>query len=110
MLDWPCRTTTKAASSGPIAEPALPPTWNTDCAIPCRPPDAMRATREDSGWNTADPRPISPAASRIIGKLPATDSSSRPASVEPMPAASENGMGRRSVINPTTGCNSDAVR
>ena len=42
-------TTTNAASSGPIDEPRLPPTWNTDCASPCRPPDAMRATRDDSG-------------------------------------------------------------
>ena len=44
-----------AASSGPSAEPTLPPTWNSDCARPCRPPDAMRATREDSGWNTDEP-------------------------------------------------------
>ena len=47
----------KAASSGPSAEPALPPTWKNDWARPCRPPDAMRATRDDSGWNTADPMP-----------------------------------------------------
>ena len=37
--------------------PVLPPTWNTDCARPWRPPDAMRATRLDSGWNTDDPMP-----------------------------------------------------
>ncbi len=53
----------KAASSGPIAVPKLPPTWNTDCARPCRPPEASRATREDSGWNTEEPMPISAAAS-----------------------------------------------
>ena len=35
----------------------LPPTWNTDCAKPYRPPEARRATRDDSGWNTAEPSP-----------------------------------------------------
>ena len=39
----------KAASSGPSALPTLPPTWKTDWAKPWRPPDAMRATREDFG-------------------------------------------------------------
>src|SRR4051812_13432233 len=66
-LPWPRGTTMKAASSGPIAEPALPPTWNSDWARPCRPPDAIRATRDASGWNTDEPRPTSAAASRIIG-------------------------------------------
>ena len=32
-----------------MAEPTLPPTWNTDWAMPCRPPEAIRATRDDSG-------------------------------------------------------------
>src|SRR5713226_3867190 len=47
-LDCPL-VSTKAARSGPSAEPALPPTWKSDCAMPCCPPEAMRATREDSG-------------------------------------------------------------
>ena len=55
----------KAAISGPAAEPALPPTWNSDCASPCLPPEAMRATREASGWNTEEPSPISATAARI---------------------------------------------
>ena len=29
--------------------PALPPTWNKDWAKPCRPPEASRAMRDDSG-------------------------------------------------------------
>src|SRR2546427_1985823 len=33
-LDRPYGTTRNAASSGPSAEPALPPTWNSDCARP----------------------------------------------------------------------------
>ena len=49
MLAWPCGTTMKAASSGPNACPACPPTWNSDCAKPCRPPEAMRAMRVDFG-------------------------------------------------------------
>ena len=57
MLPWPRGTTMNAASSGPIAEPVLPPTWNSDCAKPWRPPDAMRATRDASGWNTEEPMP-----------------------------------------------------
>src|SRR5256885_11203562 len=43
-LDCPL-VSTNAAKSGPRAEPALPPTWKSDCAMPCCPPDAMRATR-----------------------------------------------------------------
>ena len=34
-LPWPRGSTMNAASSGPTAEPALPPTWNSDCASPC---------------------------------------------------------------------------
>jgi len=66
MLLCPRGTTTKAASSGPTADPELPPTWNSDCASPCRPPEAIRATRDDSGWNTDDPTPTSAAATRIV--------------------------------------------
>jgi hypothetical protein len=39
----------KAASSGPMADPVLPPTWKNDCANPCLPPDAVLTTRDDSG-------------------------------------------------------------
>ena len=60
-LCCPRGSTTKAASSGPMADPRLPPTWNSDCARPWRPPDASRATRELSGWNTAEPRPMQAA-------------------------------------------------
>ena len=58
-LVWPNGTTMKAASNGPAAWPKFPPSWNTDCAKPNRPPDASRATRDDSGWKMAEPRPIS---------------------------------------------------
>ncbi len=33
--------------------------------MPCLPPEASRATRDDSGWNTDEPMPISPAAIKI---------------------------------------------
>ena len=72
-----------AASSGPSAEPALPPTWNSDCASPCRPPEARRATREASGWNTAEPMPTSAAARRSSGSWPPCDSRSSPTRVSP---------------------------
>ena len=49
----------KAASSGPTAWPTLPPTWNTLCAVPNRPPEAARATRDASGWKIEEPTPIS---------------------------------------------------
>ena len=49
----------KAASSGPSDWPKLPPTWNSDCAKPWRPPEAARATRDASGWKIAEPTPIS---------------------------------------------------
>ncbi|MNV81819.1 hypothetical protein D3C71_1755120 [compost metagenome] len=48
-LPCPCGMMKSAANSGPSADPTLPPTWNSDCANPCRPPEAMRATRDDSG-------------------------------------------------------------
>src|SRR5215207_5170403 len=56
-LRWPRGTTMKAARSGPIADPVLPPTWNSDWAKPWRPPEAILATRDDSGWKTAEPIP-----------------------------------------------------
>jgi hypothetical protein len=89
MLPWPRGTTTKAASNGPEAEPTLPPTWKSDCAMPYRPPAAMRATREASGWNTAEPMPISAAARRIAGYEAARDMASSPTRVKPMPMVRE---------------------
>ena len=65
MLRWPYGRTMKAASSGPIAEPALPPTWKNDWAKPCRPPEARRATRDDSGWKIDEPMPTHATATRI---------------------------------------------
>ena len=99
----------KAASSGPMAEPALPPTWNTDCAKPWRPPEARRATREASGWKMAEPSPIRQAPSTRIGKLCAWASVSSPAAVESIATGEENGIGQRSVTVPTTGCRNEAV-
>jgi len=87
----------KAASSGPIAEPALPPTWNSDWARPCWPPDASRAIRDDSGWKIDEPTPISAAAASTTGKCAAQASSISPDSVKTMPIASDCGSGRRSV-------------
>ncbi len=108
-LCWPYGMMTAAASSGPIALPTLPPTWNSDCASPCRPPEAMRATRDDSGWKIDEPVPTSAAASSSVPKLGATDISSSPTSVKPMPTGSEYGFGCRSVYSPTIGCSSEAV-
>ena len=80
----------KAASSGPMRWPALPPTWNSDCARPCRPPEAMRAMRDDSGWKIDEPMPISAAADQQQrDSCGACDSTIRPTSVKPMPTASE---------------------
>ena len=53
----------------------------------------MRATRDDSGWNTADPSPTTAAAAMISGNVSATDSSSSPTNDTVMPMASENGLG-----------------
>ena len=59
--------TMAAVNSGPMAEPVLPPTWKVDCAVPKRPPEAMRATREASGWKVAEPIPTTAAANSNIG-------------------------------------------
>ncbi|OIQ82097.1 hypothetical protein GALL_361300 [mine drainage metagenome] len=108
-LAWPCGTMNAAASSGPSAVPALPPTWKIDCARPWRPPDASRATRDDSGWKIDEPMPTQAAATSTWPKLSARDSSSRPQKVKPMPTDRENGRGLRSVYRPTSGCRIDAV-
>ena len=97
MLRCPAGSTMNAASSGPIDDPALPPTWKSDCARPCCPPDAMRATRDDSGWNTAEPMPTSATAHRTMAKVGADASRISPTRVNVMPAGSEYGVGRRSV-------------
>src|SRR5689334_1434030 len=108
-LAWPRGTTRNAASSGPNEEPRLPPTWKNDCAKPCRPPDAIRAMRDDSGWKIDEPMPIRPAATSSASNVPAADSSRTPTSVNVMPTTSAYGVGRRSVYRPTSGCSSDAV-
>jgi hypothetical protein len=75
----------------------FPPTWNRDWASPYRPPDAIRATREASGWKIAEPIPINVAASRIAGYVEALDINRRPTRVRPMPTVREYGRGWRSV-------------
>ena len=97
MLPWPKGTTISAASSGPSAEPTLPPTWKSDCAKPCRPPEASRATREDSGWKTAEPRPTSAAPSTSTGKLGAPGKHEQAAQREAHAGGQRKGQGRRSV-------------
>ena len=81
--------TINAASRGPKALPALPPTWKIDCASPLRPPEASWATREDSGWKTDEPQPISPTDTRISENPGAAASASSPHSVKHIPTASE---------------------
>ena len=66
MLSRPRGSTKKAASNGPSDCPKLPPTWNTDCAIPCCPPEASRAMREDLGWNIDEPMPSSAAPASSV--------------------------------------------
>ena len=60
-----------------------------DNTLPWRLPADMRATREASGWNTAEPRPTSAAAMSSASKLDARASNTIPTRVKPMPAASE---------------------
>ena len=57
MLPCPRGTTTNAASNGPMADPELPPSWNSDCAKPYRPPDAIRATRDEFGMEDRRAQP-----------------------------------------------------
>src|SRR5271168_2278825 len=80
-----------------------------DCATPCRPPDAKRATRDDSGWKTADPKPINEPATNSQVKLGAAESSNRPSRVNTIPIGREYGSGLRSVNCPIKGWKTDAV-
>jgi len=88
-LDCPRGRMMRAARSGPTAVPKLPPTWNRDWASPNWPPEAMRATRDDSGWNTDEPTPVRAAATRITAKLSATAIRAMPARVQAMPKVNE---------------------
>jgi len=87
--DWPWGTMISAASKGPREVPRLPPTWKSACAKPRRPPDAMKAMREASGWKTAEPSPTTAAEHRIQVKLSARERETSPSSVSPMPTANE---------------------
>src|ERR1700748_1965395 len=71
IRDCPKGAMMAAANRGPSALPALPPTWNSDSAIPLRPPEARKATREDSGWKTAEPSPTRQTHNNTIGRLSA---------------------------------------
>ena len=109
MLACPRGSTMKAASSGPIAEPTLPPTWNTDCARPCRPPEARRATREDFGveHRRAD-------ADQRRGQQQHADSSAPRQQQQPdeREAHADGERVRRRLAvgeEPTSGCSSEAV-
>ncbi len=97
MLDWPRGTIRNAPINGPMADPTLPPTWNSAWASPCRPPEAIRAMRDASGWKMDDPTPSSPAATSSRANDVANASSIKPASENAMPITREYGMGRRSV-------------
>src|SRR5271170_2395361 len=97
MLGWPCGMMIHAAKSGPDALPKLPPTWKTDCASPCWPPDTRRAMRDDSGWKIDDPVPTNAAATRRMPKFGAMARTRMPTNVKDIPAASEYGLGWRSV-------------
>ena len=66
-LAWPRGTMMNAASNGPSAPPACPPTWKMPCASPCWPPDAVRAMRVASGWKIEEPRPTHAAEASSSG-------------------------------------------
>ena len=74
-----------ATATGPKARPTLPPIWKMDCAIPFAPPDARRATFDDSGCSTDEPTPTKATDNNTAGKLLATESNSKPVSVKHMP-------------------------
>ena len=60
-------TTINAASSGPMADPVLPPTWNSDWANPCARRRRCVPPAMSSGGNTDEPTPTSAAANKIVG-------------------------------------------
>ena len=102
-LPRPLGRTNSAASKGPSATPAFPPTWKSDCARPCCPPEARRATRDDSGWNTDEPIPIRATEAIRTGYVDTREKRTSPTRVEAIPAAREYGWGLRSVTKPTRG-------
>ncbi len=70
----------------------------------------MRATREDSGWKTDEPVPTRAAASSIKERYAgATDSSSKPTSVNPIPTGERERQRALVGVRPTSGCSSEAV-
>ena len=67
---------------------SVPADLEDRCARPSLPPEARRATRDDSGWKTAEPMPINEAANNSNAKVGAMASSSRPMKVTTMPIGS----------------------
>jgi hypothetical protein len=49
----------------------------------------MRATRDDSGWNTADPMPTSATAARTMVKVGADETRISPTMVNVIPTGRE---------------------
>ena len=93
MLRWPWGSTMNAASNGPSAEPALPPTWKNDCAKPCCPPEPCgRCATIPGEIPTSRCRPAPrPASSSAEGA--SEREQQQTGQRKPMPAASEYGRG-----------------
>ena len=74
------------------------------------PPEAMRATRDASGWNTAEPRADQPGGDQDHGKTRRPREQHQPHQRHAHPAGErEPSRGRRSVYNPTKGWRMEAV-
>ncbi|MNC29279.1 hypothetical protein D3C75_775230 [compost metagenome] len=107
-----CLAVTKisAVIMGPRDCPALPPTWKIDWANPrCRGDAAILATRDPSGWKTAEPRPIITTAAITCQYWSAKARVSIPKKLATIPVGRSQGDGFLSVYSPTTGWRMDAV-
>ena len=63
--DSPKISTSGVVSSGPSANPALPPTENRLIPRPCRSREASPANLAPSGWKAATPRPLTTTATAV---------------------------------------------
>src|SRR5690625_52463 len=76
---------------------------------PRRGPAARKATRDPSGWKTADPNPIKTTLIKIVMKFGARANPSMPNILLARPSGKAYGLGNLSVYIPTNGCITDAT-
>jgi hypothetical protein len=103
----PNASTSGVVSSGPSANPALPPTENRLIPLPRCSRDASPANFAPSGWNAATPRPLTTTAAAVSPYDGAGPASAIPVPARNSPPGISHGRANRSDSTPNTGCTTE---